>query len=292
MGRFFRRHLAGLDISTLINLLGQPAPPTPTLCDRALKLIDRGEARFQEAIKARNLSADEKQMLDHGFWSIGFVIDPLQTGAIPDQDFMARIGSSNPNYTGWPMWLDARLMSKQEHRPKVVKDAFEYLIVSISPDFSNHIGFARLDPKGEFFLHRLLQDDGVPSRIGPGQVIDPMLMILRVAEAMGVGIAFAKALGWAPDQTTLGFAFRWHKLKGRRLTAWANPFSDLREGGMAHDETIESCVQFSLDTPLSALPQFVDEATKRLFAAFEGTTIPHRTVEDLVKRLFERKLGS
>ena len=78
----------------------------------------------------------------------------------------------------------------------------------------------------------MLQDDGVPSRIRPGQVIEPMLMILRVAEAMGVGIAFAKALGWVPDQTSLGFAFRWHKLKGRRLTAWANPYSvSARRGG-------------------------------------------------------------
>ena len=75
------------------------------------------------------------------------------------------------------------------------------------------------------------------------------------------------------------------------MTAWADPYSELREGGVAHDETIESCVQFSLDTPLSALSQFVDEATKRLFAAFDGTTIPRRTIEDLVKRLFERKLG-
>jgi hypothetical protein len=90
-----------------------------------------------------------------------------------------------------------------------------------------------------------------------------MLMILRVAEAMGVGIAFAKVLGWVPDQTTLGFAFRWQKLKGRQLSAWANPYGDIREGGVAHDDTIESCVQFSLDTPLSAVAQFVDEATKR-----------------------------
>jgi hypothetical protein len=165
------------------------------------------------------------------------------------------------------------------------------LIVSLSPDFSNHIDFAQLDPKGEFFLHLLLQDDGVPSRIRPGQVLDPMLMILRVAEAMGVGIAFAKALGWVPDQTTLSFAFRWHELKGRQLSTWANPYGDIREGGVAHDGTIESCVQFSLDTPSSALAQFVDEATKRLFAAFDGTIIPHRTIEDLVKRLFERRLG-
>jgi hypothetical protein len=291
VGRFIRRHLAGLDISSLMNFLGKPTPPASTLCDRALKLIDAGEARFQEAITARELSAEEKEMLNRGFWSIGLVIDPPHTSAIADQEFMARIGSSNPQYSGWPMWLDARLLRKPEDRTKVVKDAFEYLTVSAFPD-SNHIDFARLDPKGEFFLHRLLQDDRVPRRARPGQVIDPMVMILQVAEAMGVGVAFAKTLGWVPNQTTLSFAFRWHKLKGRRLTAWANPFYALSEGGTAHDETIESCVQFSLDTPLSALAQFVDEATKRFFAAFDGTTIPSRTIEEFVKRLFDRKLGS
>lgn len=118
-----------------------------------------------------------------------------------------------------------------------------------------------------------------------------MLMILRVAEAMGVGIAFARALGWPPDQTTLGFGFRWLKLSGWRLTAWANPYATINEGGMAHDDKIESCVQFSLDTPLSALAQFVDEATKRLFAAFDGASIPRQTIEDLIRRLFERRLG-
>ena len=291
VGRFIRRHLAGLDISSLMKFVGQPATPAPTLRDRAVKLIGAGEARFRDSIKARQLSDDEKQMLQLGFWSIGLIIDPDRAGTVPDQEFMAKVSSSNPNYTGWPMWLDARSVSNLENRPKVIKDAFEYLVVSISPEFSNHIDFARLDPKGEFFLHRLLQDDGVPSRIRPGQVIDPMLMILRVAEAMGVGIAFAKALGWTPDQTTLGFAFRWHKLKGRRLTAWANPYSSFNEGGIAHDDTIDSCVQFSLDTPLSALAQFVDEATKRLFAAFEGARIPRQEIEELVKRLFERRLG-
>jgi hypothetical protein len=148
VGRFIRRHLAGLDISSLMNFLGQPAPAAPTLCDRTLKLIDSGEALFQEAIKARKLSADEKQMLNHGFWSIGLIIDPPRTGAIADQEFMARIGSSNPKYTGWPMWLDARLMSNAENQLKVVKNAFEYLIVSISPDFSNHIDFCPTRSKG------------------------------------------------------------------------------------------------------------------------------------------------
>lgn len=290
VGRFIRRHLSSFDASSMLKFLGQPTTPLPTLCDRALKLIDDGEARFQDAIKSRALSPEEHKMLDHGFWSIGLVIDPVKADAIPTQEFMDRLGSSNPRYTGWPVWLDARLMSNPESRPKVIKDAFEYLIVSISKDFSNHMDFARLDPKGGFFLRRLLQDDCVPSRVTPGRALDPILMILRVAEAMAVGIAFAKALGWVPDQTTLGFAFRWQKLEGRQLSSWANPFYDIMEGGTAHDYQVESCVQFSLDTPLSALPQFVDDATKRLFAAFAGATVPRRTIEDFVRRLLERKL--
>ena len=261
VGRFIRRHLAGLDASSLVRFLGQPAAPAPTLCDRARKLIDAGEARFQEAINARPLSDDEKQMLEFGFWSIALIIDPPQADAVPNQEFMAKIASSNPKFTGWPMWLDAHSMTDPENRPRVVKDAMEYLIVSIQEGWSNHIDFARLDPKGEFFLHRLLQDDGAPTKVRPVHALDPMLMILRVAEAMAVGMAFARALGWPPDGTTLGFAFRWHKLKGRRLSAWANPYSTINEGGIAHDDEIETCVQFSLDTPLSALDQFVDQAT-------------------------------
>jgi hypothetical protein len=289
VGRFIRRHLGGPDISSLMNLLGQFAPPTRTLCDRAKGQIEDGEARFREAIKARTLSPEEREMLDYGFWSASLVIDPPKAGALPDQEFIARVGSSNPKYTGWPVWLDARFMTDQESRPKVVKDAYEYLVISISSWPSNHIDFARLDPKGEFFLHRLLQDDSVPSRINPKQALDPLLMILRVAEVMGVGIAFAKSLGWVPDQTVLGFAFRWNGLRGRQLTAWANPMSVLLDGGTAHDDTIESFVQFSLDTPLSAVPQFVEEATKRLFVAFDGATIPRMAIEDLVRRLFERR---
>jgi hypothetical protein len=182
-------------------------------------------------------------------------------------------------------------MSNLANRPKVVGNAFESLVVSISPGFSNHIDFARLDPKGSFFLHRLLQDDGAPSQVHPGKMLDPTLMILRVAEVLGVGVAFARALGWSPEQSTLGFALRWHNLRGRSLTTWAPRTYDLYEGGIAHDDKIETCVQFSLDTPLSALPKFVEEATKPLFAAFDGSTIPYRTIEDLTKRLFERRLS-
>jgi hypothetical protein len=188
------------------------------------------------------------------------------------------------------VWLDARTLSNEENRPKVKGNSLEYLIVSISNVASNHADFARLDAVGEFFLHRNFQDDGVPSRVTPGTALDPVIMILRVAEAMAVGIAFAKALGWTPEETKLGFVFRFHQLSGRRLTAWSRPF-DFPDFGMAHDDQVTTFTEFSLDTPLSALPQFVEEATTRLFVAFDGAQIPRSTIEDLVRRLVERRLN-
>src|ERR1700685_3627306 len=47
----------------------------------------------------------------------------------------------------------------------------------------------------------------------------------------------------------------------------------------AHDDEVHSFVELSLDTPLSALPQFVQEATHKLFAAFDGAKIPRATIE-------------
>lgn len=228
-------------------------------------------------------------MLNAGFWSIALIVDPPHLKARPDQNFQSTIGSSNPNYTGWPVWLDARTMVNPDNVSKVKQNAIEYLIVSTAKGWSNHLDFARRNPIGEFFLHRILQDDGVPDKVKLGTAVDPVLMILRVAEAMAVGIAFAKTLGWEPEQTTLGFAFRWHKLSGRQLSAWSRPF-DFPDGGTAHDDEITTFTEFTLDTPLSALAQFVDEATRDLFMAFSGATIPISTIEDLVKRLIERRL--
>src|SRR5262249_30520858 len=94
IGRFLRRQLAGRDLSSLISFLGQPTPQAaPTLCTQATNLIDDGQVRFQGAIQARKLSAEEQQMLDHGFWSVGLVIDPPAMDAIPNQEFLSRINS-------------------------------------------------------------------------------------------------------------------------------------------------------------------------------------------------------
>jgi hypothetical protein len=52
---------------------------------------------------------------------------------------------------------------------------------------------------------------------------EPIIAILKVAEAIAVGLSFTRALGWKEDNTKLQFAFLWNKLAGRRLATWAHP---------------------------------------------------------------------
>jgi hypothetical protein len=105
-----------------------------------------------------------------------------------------------------------------------------------------------------------------------------------------VGLAFAKALGWKSEEARLGFAFRWTKLKGRRLEPWANPAVPISATGTAQDDTVTTFVELLLDTPESAVAPYVDQATRELFALFGGYRFPSAAIEHWVRRLVERKL--
>src|SRR4051812_23899343 len=118
-----------------------------------------------------------------------------------------------------------------------------------------------LAPEGEFYLRRVLQDD-VSERVLPLTTLDPMLTARRVAEAIAVGLVLVRGLGWDPDDTRLGFLFRWTKLDGRHLSAWASPNVMLTPSRFhASEDTKETFVQLSLDTPVNALAPIVQDAT-------------------------------
>jgi hypothetical protein len=289
VGRFIRRHLSGPNLgSALAQITQQTSPKSPpTLRDRTEDLLEDGEKSFQLAIESRSLSEGERKQLAFGFWSVALIIDPPHSDAIPDQRFSSIIASSNPNYTGWPVWLDVTGTDNLDNLPKVKNRAVESLI--ISELVSTHIDFARWNPIGEFYLHRLMQDDGVSRMVEPGTSLDPCLATQRVAEAIAIGIAYAKALDWQLDATTLNFAFKWTRLSGRQLIRWSDPFSTL-PGGTAFDDTVTTFTELLSDTPLSAISPFVEQATRDLFLIFNGVTIPPETTEDWVRRLIERRL--
>ena len=164
--------------------------------------------------------------------------------------------------------------------------AWQALIVSLEAR-SRHIDFLRFVPSGEFYLWRNLQDDGAPDRIDPGTALDPIIAILRVAEAIAVGQAFANALGCNRENTRLGFVFRWTGLRGRRLEPWTNPAVIINAFGDSHEDIFTSFVELSLD---SAIGPFVDAVVRELFVVFAGYRLPPEAIEHWVQRLIERRL--
>lgn len=294
IGRFIRRQLGGGEITSLMTALRDaglvnPIPSPPTLRDRAETLLGEGEKQFQLALKNRTLDAAAETLVESGSWSAALVIDPPKVDARPDRSFIAKIASINPNLTGWPIWLDTSASSTVENRPIVRENAVQSLIVFYG--VGSHIDFHRLDPKGRFYLRRVLQDDAVPSRVTPGTALDPILVILRVAETIAVGITFAKELGWSVEQTRLGFAFRWQGLAGRELSQWSDPYGGI-DWGKAHDNQITTYTEMSLDTPISAVAPFVEQATRDLFVLFNGHVLSAGVIEDRVQRLIERRINA
>jgi hypothetical protein len=288
-GRFLRRQLAGHDMTSLVSALsGLGKPPAPNLKDGTLALLREGRQRFDLALADRKPTKDELPAIHRGSWEVALIIDPAQSDRLSDDVFLRILASSNPQYTGWPIWLDSRSFTDERSRPVVKDKGWEALIISLE-GWSKHVDFLRFGPTGKFYLWRNLPDD-FSDQIPPGKMLDPVVVILRVAEALLVGLAFAKALGWKSEEARLGFAFRWTKLKGRQLEPWANPGVHISAYGTAQDDTVTTFIELPLDRPESAVAPYVDEATRELFVLFGGYRFPSTAIEDWVRRLVERRL--
>jgi hypothetical protein len=289
IGRFLRRHL-GADLpafaAALAKAAGRSTPPPPPLIDKTRALLDDGDSRFGAALRARPNPTEVDERF--GTWSVALVIDPPRVDQVPDVNFFNVIASSNPQYTGWPAWLDSRNAADLSAAPKVKGNVWETLIVSLR-SWSHHVDFFRMDPQGQFYLGRVLQDD-LSEKVKPNTALDPILAILRTAEVMAVGLAFGKALGCDPDSTLLAFGFRWTRLRGRYLESWANPMVPLSTTDPSHDDRAETFVEMPLITPVSAIAPYVEQALRPLFALFGGYVFPGSAIEHWVQRLLERKL--
>lgn len=289
IGRFLRRHLAGLTPAVIKDfaqhVVGAIVPEVTT--EELLRgFLREGEQRYEYLVQERQVV-----LPPHGAWEVGLIVQGNVPPANADTKFLSLLDSSNPSYTGWPVWLISRGFRDEQARPYVLDGAWEEFIVTPegSPD---HIDFIRLDPKGKFYLRRGLQDDISGSQRAPEplKVLDFGLPVIRVAEALAVGMAFAKAMGCDHEDTTLSFTFKWSKLRGRRLTSWAQPERYISSGRSAHQDEVFSLVNLPLDTPLSALHEFVYQAVEPLFQIFDGFQLGIGIVEDLTQRLVERRL--
>lgn len=288
IGRFLRRQLGASDSAKLATIISPALPQQEKLKDRAIEVIESGKTAFESALQRRPLAQDDLPVLQNLTMFVGMALDPKKSGELPTQEFLNRVAGANPQYTGWPVWLDARSFSEKEDRPYVLDGNWNTLINALEGHWSRHLEFMRFDPDGEFFLRRAMQDD-FSNKVTPGTALDAILMIYRVAEVLAVGINIARATGWT-DNDKAGFAFEWAGLDDRRLVEWANPMWGFGGGGKSSSKTVRSFVEIPLDTPHSALAPHVAEVVAPLFAAFNGHQVEVSLIEECIQRLIERKL--
>jgi hypothetical protein len=297
IGRFIRRHLPD-DMGQLRRLIcgdgSRSNPPTlgevtPTdrLSAKTSIVLEQGKARFDAALNASTQLPVGSRALEYGRWHISLVLEPALPDNAPTASFLNRLDTANPSLNGWPVWLDSSSFREDAFRPRVVGGAWQTFIVSFD-GWSRHVELQRIVPNGQFYLGRVMQDD-LNAPVEARVILDPILVVIRVAEVMAVGLAFARALEVSPT-SLLGFRFQWVGLAGRILSTWAQPHLMFAGRGPATDDTAESFVVVPADAPNAALAAYVIRATSELFSKFSGTELPENMVEDHVMRLLERRL--
>ena len=290
IGRFLRRHLAGIEGQAAARLLG--ADPKQTLRDRTFSVLAEATDHIAQAVFKRGASDDHKKMKPLLTMCVALVLDPAKPGEIPTQEFMNKIAASNPQYTGWPIWLDTRQFREADDRAYVSNQAWQSLAISLDGGWGQHYEFLRFDPKGEFYLQRVMQDD-LSDKVSSGVALDATLMIYRVAETLAVGLSMAGRLGWVEGDSA-GYGFRWTGLNDRKLSSWANSFRSFGShgSGHSHSSTTDSFISVPVDTPHSALAPYVSTAVAPLFALFDGYSPSQELVETCVRKMIERKMDS
>ncbi|MFD1559627.1 helix-turn-helix domain-containing protein [Paraburkholderia silviterrae] len=284
IGRFLRRHLTGFSAGALKQILGavgeESTEPQGKTVDPGTSLV-RGRERFTEVVAERSLTLPPT-----GFWEVSMILD----GEVPPQNlgkFMNLVSASNPEYTGWPVWFSSTSFQHAADRPHVYKDQWEALVVQ----FGRHIDFMQFDPKGAFYHLRALYDDMRSTNRSPepGTAFDISMPVFDCAEAIAVGLAFAKAMGCDEDSVTLEFAFRWSGLRDRELTSWIIPGRYISPGRKAYQDEITLDQSVPLSTPPSAIGGLLTSMLQPLYGLFDGFSLSTKTIEELSAQLVERR---
>lgn len=289
IGRFLRRHLGPESAARFIEMANAAQPG---LRQRAMELLSEGNRYFQrdldDRIATNALNANKVDKISRGTWSVALVIEPSHSDATATQAVLNIIANANPDYTGWPIWLDSRGFTDRSAAPRSIAGAWQAFIASLDTGFASHFDFWRIDPKGYFYLRRTLPDD-LTDKVQPFQALEVVLTIIRTAEAIAVGLSLGKGLGW-DENATLGFAFEWTRLSGRTLSNWAGREISAGRGRTAYDDTVQTFIEVPAATSHSALAPYVNSAVRDLFLAFDGFELDADATEHWVQRLIERRL--
>jgi len=279
IGRFLRRHLTQPDsLKQIMEAFAEAPKGEPSAEESVKALLDQGSSRYQSVFKERS-----RQLPEHGAFEIAFILIGHFPERAPSRSFLNLMMSSNPRYTGWPLWGDSRGMAD----PYVMEGGWEILLAAVDQLTKSHrIDFWRMEPKGRFYHRRALEDDTSASGPTPMKVLDWQLVIWRVTEAIAVGLSFGKALGCEPS-AILQFGFRWSRLRGRVLYPWSEPGRFIA-GGTSQQDDIFTSVNIPIEMAQSAIYQSVNEVVRPLFALFEGFELEPAAIESIANKVLRR----
>jgi len=285
IGTFVRRHLSGVNLEALGNLLlGARFPLRPSAVERAREMVNSGRNRFIAAMQERGIKQPP-----FGLREAAVVIDGEVPQHAPTQSFLQRLFVAQPNHTGWPAWLDSRQFGRED-QPRVYNGAWEALLVDLGSIRSGlyYLNYWSIDTKGVFYLLDAVEDDvpgsGSGAQLGTG--LDYRFQIARVTEIISTALSFARSMGCDPAKTSLVFAFRWSKLKNRHLASWSDPRRRLISRlfrGAAHQDNVTADLTVPLDLPQSAIAPHVEGVVRHLFALFDGTEIDSDVISEIVE---------
>jgi hypothetical protein len=262
--------------------------------ESARQVLDKGDRSFHEAIgKLTDLSEAERAAFEMGTQHVALVVDGVVPEHVANERFLDRVLSANPRFRAdCPVWIDTRGFSDLRFRPHVTNKAWQTLFVTAGKSLWDLAEFYMLDPKGRFYLRRMLEDDSFAraNNFPVGAYLDPHHVITRTAEAIAVGLAFAKAMQCDPGMTRLAFGSRWTKLANRVIHNWTGfgRFIPPRQQYVSVDDEAEGFVEIPLSTPPGALAPFVERVTADLFAQFNGFEVPIGFTGNVVQKLIEK----
>jgi len=285
IARFIRRHLATASEDTLrdaLAFLNISAAGRKTAEERAEEFLQFGRQRFNAVVTERQVT-----LPDHGSWHVAAVIDGELPQHRANKDFLNLLMSSNPKYTGWPVWVDSRSLG--DANPYVHAKGWESFIFASGGMFVE-IDFWRLEPIARFYHRRAYQDDvDAGGRVKPFEALDIPLIIYRTAEAIAVALEFARAMGAPPESSTMALTFMWDRLRGRQAASWEDRARFITPGYSSRVDEVDSSIVVPLDTSRTALGPIVHTLTTPLFEAFGGLEIDPRVVEELTRKVIERR---
>ncbi len=278
IGAFIRRHLAGITpdiVKTVVSAMQPPAQSAVT----PMAVLDNGYQRFLQT------AAERRQKLpDAGYWEAAAVVNGLETRNAPSRELLNRLQATRHDHSGWPPWTVIDNPNAPDMNPRVVRGVWEALMVSGRSDPFAITDYWQINPAGQFYYVRLLEDDARQEShgIAPRSTLDFYLVVYRVTETISTVLQFTGELG-ASGENSIAFAFRWRGLHARLLGCWSNPRRMLRQQRRAYDDIVTATIEMAADAPESAVPSHVYRVVRQLFLAFEGYELSQQVIEDIAR---------